>query len=117
MPLIAVAFLVAGLASLGLPGLSGFAAEITIFLGTWDIWPIATGVSAFGVVLAAAYIMWMIQRAFFGPRPDRFNDVEDATMVDMIPVVGLAIPIVIVGFWPSVITDTFAVGIKATLGL
>jgi NADH-quinone oxidoreductase subunit M len=117
MPLIATAFLIAGLASLGLPGLSGFAAEITVFLGTWDIWPIATGIAAFGVVLAAAYVLWMVQRTFFGPRPERFDDVEDATMVDLIPVVALVIPIVIVGIWPAIITDTFAVGIKATLGL
>ena len=38
-------------------------------------------------------------------------------MVDLIPVVALVIPIVVVGIWPAIITDTFAVGIKATLGL
>ena len=116
MPLIATAFLVAGLASLGLPGLSGFPAEITVFLGTWDTWPWATGIAAFGIVLAAAYILWMVQRSFFGPMLPRFADVKDASAVDLIPVVGLIVPIVAIGIWPSLVTDSFRVGIAAMLG-
>ncbi|MCH8101715.1 MAG: NADH-quinone oxidoreductase subunit M [Chloroflexi bacterium] len=116
MPLIATGFLVAGLASLGLPGLSGFPAEISVFLGTWDTWPWATGIAAFGIVLAAAYILWMVQRSFFGPMLPRFADIKDATAVDLIPVVGLIVPIVAIGVWPSLVTDSFRVGIEAILG-
>ena len=116
MPFIAVAFLIAGLASLGLPGLSGFVAELTVFLGTFPVWAWATGISAFGVVLAAGYILWMVQRSFFGPRHERFDTVEDASLVDMIPVAGLIVPIVLVGVWPAMITDVFKKGIEATVG-
>jgi NADH-quinone oxidoreductase subunit M len=116
MPLIAVAFLIAGLASLGLPGLSGFVAELMVFLGTFPVWAWATGVAAFGVVLAAGYILWMVQRSFFGPHHDRYDTIEDASLVDMIPVVGLIIPIVLVGVWPGVITDVFKKGIEAVAG-
>jgi NADH-quinone oxidoreductase subunit M len=58
----------------------------------------------------------MIQRTYFGPRPQRFDDVEDAGVIDLIPVVVLVTPIVLVGVWPSLITDTFDVGIQAMLG-
>lgn len=115
MPLIAVAFLVAGLASLGLPGLSGFPAEVTVFLGTFQVWAWATGFAAFSVVLAAGYILWMVQRSFFGPRHARFDDLDDASWVDMIPVAGLLVPIVVIGVWPALLTDVFKIGIEATL--
>lgn len=115
MPLIAVAFAFAGLASLGLPGLSGFVAEITILLGTFPVWEWATGFTAFGIVLAAGYILWMVQRAYFGKTPERYEELSDASFVDMIPVVGLMIPIVVIGIWPSILTDVFRVGIQAAL--
>jgi NADH-quinone oxidoreductase subunit M len=122
MPLIAIFFLIAGFGSLGLPALSGFVSEIMIFLGTFSVWPWATGVAAFGVVLAAGYTLWMVQRVFFGERPatpglsdEVYNNLTDANWVDMIPVIALAAPIFIVGIWPSVITDIFDTGIQAVL--
>ncbi|MBI4219390.1 MAG: NADH-quinone oxidoreductase subunit M [Chloroflexi bacterium] len=116
MPFIATAMLIAGLASLGLPGLGGFVAEIMVFLGTFPVWAWAAGLGAFGVVLAAGYILWMVERAFFGPRREHLEHVGDAHPVDMIPVVGLIVPIVVIGIWPKVLTDVFDMGIKAILG-
>ncbi len=123
MPLIAVFFFIVGFASLGLPSLSGFVSEIMIFLGTFAIWPWATGVAAFGVVLAAGYILWMIQRTFFGPRPapeglpdEKFDSLTDADALDLIPILALSIPIFIVGIWPKVIVDVFDSGIERLLG-
>lgn len=120
MPLIAIFFIIAGFGSLGLPLLSGFVAEIMIFLGTFTVWPWATGIAAFGVVLAAAYTLWMVQRTFFGsgPQPggmsnETYEKLTDANWVDMIAVVTLTVPIFLVGIWPSVITDTFKIGIEA----
>lgn len=122
MPLIAIFFLIAGFGLLGLPSLSGFVAEIMVFLGTFSVWPLATGVSAFGVVLAAGYTLWMLQRVFFGSRPARpglsdevYEGLEDANWVDMVPAVALTAPIFIVGIWPSVITDLLDVGIQTVL--
>ena len=122
MPLIAIFFMVAGLGSLGLPALSGFVAEIMVFLGTFPVWPWATGVAAFGVVLAAGYTLWMVQRVFFGERPatpglsdEVYDNLTDANWIDMIPVIALAAPIFVVGIWPSVVTDMFDIGIQAVL--
>ena len=122
MPLIAIFFVIAGFGSLGLPALSGFVAEIMVFLGTFSVWPWPTGVAAFGVVLAAGYTLWMVQRVFFGARPanpglsdEIYDRLDDASWVDMVPVIALAAPIFIIGIWPSVITDVFDIGIKAVL--
>jgi NADH-quinone oxidoreductase subunit M len=122
MPLIAIFFIIAGFGSLGLPALSGFVSEIMIFLGTFSVWPTATTIAAFGVVLAAGYTLWMVQRTFFGARPanpglsdEVYDNLEDANWVDMIPVIVLAAPIFIVGIWPSVVTDMFDIGIQAVL--
>ena len=64
MPMVSLFFVISGLASLGLPGFSGFVSEIMIFLGSYKVFPAYTIVSAFGVVLAAGYILWMVQSSF-----------------------------------------------------
>ena len=112
MPLIAVGFLVAGFASLGLPGTSGFAAEILVFLGTFPVWSWPTALAVFGVVITAGYILWMIQRAMFGPRMERWSTLPDATRTDLIPMALLIVPIILFGVYPAFISDVFAIGIE-----
>ena len=112
MPFLATAILVAGLASLGLPGTSGFVSEITVFLGAFPVWSWLTAVSALGLVLTAGYILWMIQRTVFGPEVARFKDVKDATPLEMVPVGALVIAVIVVGIYPAFISDVFAGGIE-----
>lgn len=112
MPVLSAAFLLAGLASLGLPGTSGFVAEIMIFLGTFPVWSWLTAVAATGVVLTAGYILWMVQRSLFGPQIDRFKDIKDASFAEMIPVAALVIAVLVVGIYPAVIVDVFAEGVE-----
>ena len=111
MPLIAVGFMIAGLASLGLPTTSGFVAEIMVFLGTFPVYGLATALAAFGVVLAAGYILWTAQRALFGPRPERWSALPDATPVDAAAMAALIIPIFAFGLYPAPLTDVFEAGI------
>ena len=111
MPVIAVGFLIAGLASLGLPGTSGFVSEILIFLGTFPVWGWWTGIAAFGVVITAGYILWMLQRTMFGPQLSRFSDVRDATKMEMVPVLALVAAVLVVGIYPSLISDYFSEGL------
>ncbi|MCH8825319.1 MAG: NADH-quinone oxidoreductase subunit M [Chloroflexi bacterium] len=112
MPFITIALMVAGLASLGLPGTSGFVAEIMVFLGTIKVWAWATVIGAFGVVLAAGYILWTIQRVMFGPIKERFDDITDASGMQYIPIAALVIVIIVVGVYPSFISDVFSSGIE-----
>ena len=115
MPLIAGVFVVAGLAALGLPSLSGFVAEIMVFLGTFPVWGWATALGAFGLVITAGYILWMIQRSMFGPSVARFDHVKDASMIEMVPVAALVISIVVIGIYPAFLTDVFGAGIEAII--
>ena len=119
MPLIAVGFMIAGLASLGLPTTSGFVAEIMVFLGAFPAYKLATTLAAFGVVLAAGYILWTAQRTMFGPRVERWDGLGDAKLVDIGAMAVLIVPIFAVGIYPAIVTDIFDAGlvpIMARLG-
>ena len=122
MPIIALFFIISGLASLGLPGFSGFVSEIMIFLGTYKIYPVYTIISAFGVVLAAGYILWMVQRSMFGTnnldKDDNtydYKDLKDGNFYDILPAVIITIPIIIIGIMPSIFITFFNMGIKEIL--
>jgi NADH-quinone oxidoreductase subunit M len=66
-PLLAGTFLVAGLSSLGLPGLATFVAEFLVLLGTFPTYPVASVLATLGIILAALYILLMFQRTMQGP--------------------------------------------------
>ena len=116
MPFLAAGLLVAGLASLGLPGTSGFVAEITIFMGSFPAWHWLAALAAIGVVLTAGYILWMIQRVMFGPQLLRHNNLSDASIPEMIPVAILVASILVVGIYPAVISDVFNTGLDPIVG-
>ncbi len=112
MPVLSASLAVAGLASLGLPATAGFVSEIHVFLGTFPVWGWLTAIGAFGVVLTAGYILWMLQRVMFGPRNSRLDDLSDATPLEMVPVAALVIAIMVVGIFPATIADVFSTGIS-----
>ena len=112
MPIVGIAVLVAGFGSLGLPGLSGFVSEILVFFGAFTAFPVLTVVAVLGIVLAAGYILWMIQRALFGSLPDHLSELKDADRLECIPLILMIISIVIIGIYPSVLTDVFNSGLE-----
>jgi NADH-quinone oxidoreductase subunit M len=66
IPFAAVTFVVASMASIGLPGFSGFVAELQVLIGTWRAFPIYTIGIGFGIVIGVAYTWRAMQKAFFG---------------------------------------------------
>jgi NADH-quinone oxidoreductase subunit M len=122
VPLIAVIFSIAGLASLGLPLTSGFAAEFLVFLGSYSSTVVAgikiyTIISLVGVVLAAGYILWMIQRVFFGPALEKFNGVKDADKLEMVYMFVLVGLILVIGIYPAILTNVIQGGTLPISGL
>ncbi|MDA0263787.1 MAG: NADH-quinone oxidoreductase subunit M [Chloroflexi bacterium] len=111
MPVVAVAMLIAGLASLGLPGLSGFVSELLVFLGAYQAYDWPTALAVLGIVLAAGYILWMMERTFFGVRRERFADLTDASLVEAAPLALMVVTIIGIGIWPSLLTDVFDSGL------
>src|SRR5438105_4786546 len=66
LPFAAFTFVIASAASMGIPGFSGFAAEITILLGAWKSFPVAVLVIGAGMVLVAAFTLRALKKTFFG---------------------------------------------------
>jgi len=122
VPVIVAVFSIAGLASLGLPTTSGFAAEFLIFLGSFNstVVPYAqvfTIIAIIGVVLTAGYILWMLQQAFFGPAKEEFNKVKDADGLEKFYMFILVAVIMLVGIYPAVLTDVIKLGISPVVNL
>jgi NADH-quinone oxidoreductase subunit M len=113
LPLIAVVFVVAGFASVGLPSLSGFVAELLVFLGTFDRFVPMTALGIFGIVLSAGYILWMLQRVLFGPAMERWDGLTDATQwFERVPLVALVAAIFFIGLWPSFFVDMISKAVE-----
>jgi len=115
MPVIVVVFSVAGLASLGLPGTAGFAAEFLTFLGAFRSTAVEgiriyTIVGLLGVVLAAGYILWMIERVFYREPKAEYHHVQDADLVEKLPIFALVLVIMLIGIYPKVLTDVITLG-------
>lgn len=122
IPIIAVVFSVAGLGSLGLPLTSGFAAEFLVFAGSYATTTVLgikalTIVAIVGVVLAAGYILWMIQRSFYGPVLEKFNGVKDADKLERVYLFAFIAITFIVGIYPAVLTDVIKLGVAPIVGL
>jgi NADH-quinone oxidoreductase subunit M len=112
MPFLAAMMLVAGLASLGLPALAGFVSEITVFLGAFERHAAFTIAGVIGILFAAGYILWTIQRVFWG-RPDpRWAELPDATAWwERAPLLAMGAAILAVGVYPAWIMDVFFQGV------
>src|SRR6185437_15026299 len=95
-------FLVVMLASVGLPALNGFVGEFLILLGAFGRWPWATAVATSGVVLGALYLLWMYERAIFGPvvheETRRLRDLGTRELVVITPVLALCF---VMGLYPT----------------
>jgi NADH-quinone oxidoreductase subunit M len=111
MPLTATVMIIAGLASLGLPALSGFVAELLVFLGSFDKYTAPTIIAVFGILLSAGYVTWMVQRVFFGPRNERWASLPDADQWwERAPMAALVLVIVGVGIYPAIVVDVLDAG-------
>jgi NADH-quinone oxidoreductase subunit M len=116
MPFVALAFVVAGLASLGLPGMGGFVAEFMVFTGSFGVFGVYTVLAVLGIVLSAGYILWTAERCFFRTLPHRWERLEDAGAIERIPLLVLMAAIFLIGLWPSLVTDVLKAGIAPILG-
>ncbi len=118
MPLVAVAFIVGGLVSMGMPGFSGFIAEFPIFMGLWRDNPLIAIIAAISIVITASYIFRIVGQVFFGKIPDKFKDhVHDIKAFDKIALVFLSIILIIVGIYPSILVPLVDSGVNNVLRL
>ena len=105
-PVLAGTFLVAGLSSLALPGLSSFVSEFLVLQGTFERYPWIGVVATLGIVLAALYILLMYQRTMTGEAPEVVKEkVVDLRGREVLAIAPLLVVIVALGFYPKPVLD------------
>jgi NADH-quinone oxidoreductase subunit M len=113
MPFITVMFVIAALASLGLPALAGFVAEVTIFLGTFSRHEALTIMGVLGVAFAAGYMLWTVQRVFWGELSPKWAELTDATAWwERGPLLAMTFAIVAIGVYPAWLMDLLENGVR-----
>ncbi len=96
-------------AALGLPGLSGFVSEAMIFIGAFPAFRTITMISALGIIIGAAYVLWMLQRVFLGPKNDKWDNLPDINAREMFTLVPIGILVLLFGVYPMPVLDLMKV--------
>jgi NADH-quinone oxidoreductase subunit M len=116
MPLYAFALMVFTMANVGLPGTSGFVGEFLTMVGTFRANPWVAFFAAFGVILSAAYALWLYRRVIFGvldkPSLQSIQDLDRRELVILVPLVLL---VIYYGVQPGPILDSFAASTDALM--
>ena len=109
LPFIITVLFIVGFCSLGLPGLSGFVAEITIFMGSWEhpdlFHRIVTIIACMSIVVTAVYILRAVTKVSMGPIKETFSDLKDATWNEKLAAVILLFGIIAIGVAPFWLND------------
>jgi NADH-quinone oxidoreductase subunit M len=118
-PFISTVFVIAGLCSLGLPGLSGFVAEATVFMGSWqnpDRWyRLATILACASIVVTAVYILRATGKTVFGPISSAYDTLGDASWNEKLAAGLLITGILVIGVAPFLINQLIAPGMEALM--
>ena len=95
MPWFSALFLMVCLSSIAVPGFNGFIGEFLILIGSWSFSPTLVAVSSLGVILAAGYMLWMVQRVLYGevsnPKNQDLKDLSPRELAIVIPLVALSL--------------------------
>ena len=117
MPFLSVCYVIAGLASLGLPGLSGFVAEMTIFVGSWSnndtFHRVLTIIACSSIVITAVYILRVVGKILYGVCTNEEHlKLTDAVWYERISVVGLILCVAAIGMFPNWVAEIIRESIK-----
>ena len=123
LPFAAWAFVIAGMASIGMPGFSGFVAELQVLVGAWMVNPWWVAAAAVGIVVGVAYIWRALQKAFFGDLLPSAHVLEEEqghhfaaiTWPEVTGVVLLAGVSLFVGLYPKILLDAIEPAVKTLL--
>lgn len=115
VPVVAALFAVAGFASLGLPGLSGFVAEFLIFAGLFERYPWFGALAVLGAAITATYILRLLATAFFGPVNPRWEGLRGPTAAEGLSAAILCGGLLLVGIFPAFLMQSISVGVAALM--
>ena len=113
MPRFAVLLMIFALASLGLPGTTGFIGEFLILIAAFEKNTIVAFIASLGVILGAAYMLWLYRRVVFGKiRNEELKQMKDLNKSEILILVLLALPILYFGFYPDPILKTVNISVE-----
>ena len=113
MPKYAVLFMIFTLAAIGLPGTSGFIGEFLILMGAFKKSFLVAFIASFGVILGAAYMLWLYKRVIFGKLINKdLLKMIDLNNSEIFILISLAIPTLFFGFYPEPLLNTISVSIS-----
>jgi NADH-quinone oxidoreductase subunit M len=120
MPFAAFTFVVAGLASMGMPGFSGFIAELQVLIGAWQAFPTLAVICGLGIIIAVAYTLRAIQKSFYsGQRLDASTQnpaaLSSISIPERIGAVVLIVATVVVGLYPPILLNLIKSGFNSPL--
>jgi NADH-quinone oxidoreductase subunit M len=114
-PVLAGTFLVAGLATLSLPGLAPFISEFLVLIGTFTRYPAMAVIAASALVLSAIYILWMYQRMMTGPVAPENQKLRDLVPRELVVVAPLIAILLVLGVYPKPVLDVIDPAVGHTL--
>ncbi|MBI5295878.1 MAG: NADH-quinone oxidoreductase subunit M [Chloroflexi bacterium] len=118
LPWAGIGFIIGGLVSMGMPGFSGFVAEFPIFMGVWQVAPLAAIIASISIVITAAYIMRNIRQVFFGEMPAQFEGhISPLTALDKVAIVTLCLLMIALGLFPGLMAPMVQTGVDNILRL
>lgn len=115
MPLTAGFLLAGAMASLGLPGMSGFVSEFMAFLGLFKEIPILAAVGTIGIIMTAVYLLRAVLNVTYGKANNLYDDAFDLRPIEMVPVIVLLGLIVLIGVIPSVLTEPLQTALETIM--
>ena len=116
LPKYSLLFLIFALAALGLPGTTGFLGEFLILTGTFQKSYLAAILATLGVVLGAAYILWLTKRVIFGVTQNpKIQTLSDVNKSEIIMLATLAFFVIFFGFYPMPLMETFSVSVNGLI--
>jgi NADH-quinone oxidoreductase subunit M len=118
LPWVAIAFVIGGLVSMGMPGFSGFVAEFPIFMGVWQKSGVAAIIASISIVITAAYVLLAIRRAFFGEVPAQLEGhIHPISPLDKVALVTLCTIMIAIGLFPNLMVPMVSQGVQNVLNL
>ena len=118
MPKYAIIFMIFTLGAVGLPGTSGFVGEFLILMGAFKKSFLVATIASLGVILAAAYMLWLYKRVIFGiVINEKLKKLKDLSKTELFILSSLAFPIIFFGFYPEPLLNTTEVSIKDLIAM
>ena len=116
LPKYSFLFLIFALAALGLPGTTGFLGEFLILTGTFQKSYLTAMLATLGVVLGAAYMLWLTKRVIFGVTENpKIETLSDVNMSEIIMLATLAFFVILFGFYPTPLMETFSTSVNGLI--